>query len=204
MSRIAAFLAVLLWAGLAYGQVPPGFPYDAAKHPNPILTYVTSQDFKPSTYSDAQKLTGRELLGLAQNQGRQESIDVVTVPSKTQKVKILRRDVEVVFYPVVRQTFALSKGGRLTLYSYKFPRLPVSLEEAAATLNEAAFDKRGKPADARFGTIIPEKIEVRGRDGLLFDSGTDLTVFWVEDGVVYTATAALRQSDLIRLIEDLL
>ena len=78
------------------------------------------------------------------------------------------------------------------------------LSEAAGALNQAAFAKAGKPTDARFGSAKPEKIDVRGREALLFDDGAERTIFWVENGVVYTATAALRQSVLLRLIEDLL
>jgi len=204
MTRIAGFIAMLFLTGSAFAQVPPGYPFDPAKHPNPILTYVTHQDFKASTSAEAQKLTGRELLGLSQDEGRQESIEVAVVPSTSRRVKILRGDTDVVFYSVVRQTFALAGGGRLILHSSKFPRLPVPLSEAAGALNQTAFARAGKPSEARFGPAKPERIDVRGAEALLFDDGAQRTIFWVENGVVYTATAALRQSQLIRLIEDLL
>src|SRR5436190_11944581 len=176
MMRIAGFLALVILPGPAFGQVPPGYPYDSARHPNPILTYVTNQDFKASTSSEAQKLAGRELLGLSQNEGRQESIEAAVLPSTSRKVKILRQDVDVIFYSVVRQTFALSSGGRLVLHSFKFPRLPVALREAAGALNQAAFAKASKPAEARFGSATPEKIDVRGSPALLFDDGSQRTI----------------------------
>src|SRR5438093_13787231 len=113
MMRIAGFLALVILPGPAFGQVPPGYPYDSARHPNPILTYVTNQDFKASTFSEAQKLAGLELLGVSREEGRQESIEVAPLPSTNHKVKLLRQTVDVVFYPVVRQTFTLNGGGRL-------------------------------------------------------------------------------------------
>jgi hypothetical protein len=204
MIRIAAFLAALTWPAIALGQVPPGYPYDPAKHANPILTYVTSADFKATTSSEAQKLAGRELLGLSQAEGRQESIDIAVLPSTGRKVKIGRQDVEVIFYSVVRQTFAVRDGGRLVLHSFKFPRLPVPLSEAAAALDRAAFTRGGKPSEARFGPANPERFEVRGREALLFDDGSQRTIFWVENGVVYTATSTLKQSTLVNVLEDLL
>src|SRR5262249_38745286 len=127
MNRVAVFLAVFVSPVLALGQVPPGNPYDSAKHPNPIVTYVTNQDFKPSTSSEVQKLAGRELLGLSQEEGRQESIEIAILPSTTRRVKIGRSTVDVVYYSVVRQTFTVRDGGRLVLHSFKFPRLPVPL-----------------------------------------------------------------------------
>src|SRR6266446_9833621 len=105
MMRIAAFLGLLLFSNTGFAQVPPGYPFDAAKHPNPILTFVTNQEFRTSTFAEAQKLTGLELLGISQAKGRLESVDVAVVPSTHRRVKLVRQDVDVIFYSVVRQTF---------------------------------------------------------------------------------------------------
>jgi hypothetical protein len=51
---------------------------------------------------------------------------------------------------------------------------------------------------------MSEAIDVRGHEALLFDDGMQRTIFWVEKGVVYTATSSVRQRELIRIIEDLL
>src|SRR5262245_14559270 len=85
MTHITAFLSLLFFASTAFAQVPPGFPYDAAKHPNPVFTYVTNQDFKPVTFAEAQKLTGLELLGLSQQEGRQDSVEVAVLPATNRK-----------------------------------------------------------------------------------------------------------------------
>jgi hypothetical protein len=194
---------MLLMAAPVLAQVPPGFPYKADTHPNPILTFVTNQDFKPSTSEDARKLTGLDLLGLSKEQGRQDSVEVAAVPSTKSKVKLRRETIEVVFYSVVKQTFMLAGGGSVVLHSSKFPRLPVPLKEAAPILNQSAFGK-AKPSEARFGTATAEMIDVRGQEALLFDDGMRRTIFWVEKGIIYTATSSIRQSQLVRIIEDLL
>jgi hypothetical protein len=198
-----ALVAMLLMAASAWAQVPPGFPYKADEHPNPILTFVTNQDFKPSTSADAQKLTGLDLLGLSKEEGRQDSVEVAVIPATNRKVKLRGGTIDVVFYSVVKQTFTLAGGGSVILHSSKFPRLPVPLKEAAPVLNQSAFAK-AKPSEARFGSATAEMIDVRGQEALLFDDGMRRTIFWVERGIIYTATSSIRQSQLIRIIEDLL
>jgi hypothetical protein len=205
MIRAVMFLAIVCAPRAVFGQVPPGFPYEEGKHPNPILTYVTEVNFKPSTYAEAQEMSGLELLGLSQQEGRRDFVEVAAVPATTRKVRILRQGVDVIFYPVVRQTFRLAGGSRLILHSFKFPRLPVSLEEAARALDETAFERSNRPAESRFGLAPrPEKLEIRGRAALLFEHGDRRTVFWVERGIVHTATGVVPAQDLFAVIEDLL
>ena len=201
MSRTLS--AVLLLAMPAFAQVPPGPPYDPAKHPNAIVTYVTNGDFKASNYAEARDLSDIELLGLSQNEGRRDSIQVAETSMK--KVKIGGRDADVTLYPVVRQTFTLTDGSRFVLHSFKFPRVPFPPQLAERILNEAAFLKMKKPEEGRFGLgPAPEQLEIRGSDALLFDNEGELTVFWTEDGAAHTATAKVAQRELFRLIEDLL
>src|SRR5262245_14344883 len=203
--RTAIFLGVLFCAQAALAQVPPGVPYDAAKHPNPILTYVTKDDFKPTTFAEAQTAADVELLGLSSDEGRRDSVEIAIVPATIRRVKILREDVQVLFYSVVRQTFTLTGGAKLILHSFKFPRLPVSLATAAPVLNQSALQRSNKPTENRFGAAsAPEKLEVRNSEALLFDDGPEKTIFWVEKNVVHTATSTVSESDLLRIIDDLL
>ena len=75
MIHVLRFIALgALIAVPAFGQVPPGFPYDAAKHSNPIVTYVDKTDFRPSNYNDAVDAADIELLGLSSEEGQRESI----------------------------------------------------------------------------------------------------------------------------------
>lgn len=206
LPRFAIVLVFLLAARAwnASGQVPPGFPYDPQKHPNPIVTYVATSDFRASTFAEASEIAGLELLGLSQQEGRLESVDVALTRPNTRRVRIFRDDVDVTFYPVVRQTFALTGGDRLVLHSFRFPRLPAAFVKSPERLNDAALVKV-KSADARFGLAEPpEPIEVRGLEGLIFDEGERRTVFWIEGADVHTATSGLKQEELLRLIEDLL
>src|SRR5438132_12687052 len=64
MFRVALFVLVLLLSTFAIAHTPPpGAPYDASKHPNPIVTFVEEKDFKPVKYDEAKKSAGIELLG---------------------------------------------------------------------------------------------------------------------------------------------
>jgi hypothetical protein len=210
MIRILPLAAILIVGTAAFGQVPPGVPYVADQHPNPILTYVTNAEFKPASYTEAQRAGDIELFGISQEEGRRESIEVAGVPARPRKIKLLGRDVEIGFYPVVRQTFALEGGGKLVLHSFKFPRiddLPTTRELAEQFLHEAAFEDKKKREETRFGLAPrPDPIDVRGYEGYFFENedGDEFTVFWVEDGVAHTATSAVSDDDLFRIIEDLL
>ena len=198
-SMIRVFFFVVLLAVPAPGQVPPGPPYDGTTHPNPIVTYVMSRDFKSASYGDAGEIADIELLGLSQSEAKRDAIHIAEPTLK--RVRIGRRDTDVTFYPVVRQTFLLSNGSPLVLHSFKFPRSPAPAE----ILNEVAFAKAGKPEEARFGRATPpERLDIRGAEALLFDNEGELTIFWTEDGVAHVATAKIPQKELFRLMEDLL
>ena len=86
MNRIATFLLVLTLSATTLAQaprggpseIPPGPPYDPAKHINPIITFVQSRDFKPSTYKEAQDSVDLQLLGVFKEIGLLEDIALQT------------------------------------------------------------------------------------------------------------------------------
>jgi hypothetical protein len=186
-----------------FAQVPPGVPYQPDKHPNPIITYVTKSDFKSATYQEATDASRIELLSLSQTDGKRESIHVAE--TSTKKIRVGGRDMDVVLYPVVRQTFRLNDGTAFLLHSFKFPKTPFPPAMAAQILDELAFAKTKKPEESRFGTAQPpERLEIRNSEAFLFDQDGELTIFWTEDGVAHTATAKMGEDELFRLVEDLL
>ena len=201
MSRI---LALSIFMALpAFAQVPPGLPYDAGKHPNAIVTYVTNAEFNAVSFVEARDVADIELLGLSQVDGKREEIQMAETAMK--KVKIGGREADVTFYPVIRQTFTLKGGATFLLYSFKFPKLPFPSQVAAQILNEAAFAKSKKPEEGRFGLATPpEHLEIRGSEALLFEKDGEPMIFWTEDGVAHTASAKTAQKELFRLVEDLL
>ena len=111
---------------------------------------------------------------------------------------------DVTFYPVVRQSFKLTAGSDLTLHSFKFPRVALPANFGRAVLNEAAVEKRKKPTEMRFGGLGPEVLEIRGREGLLFEKDGKITVYWEERGVGHTVSSTISRRELFRIIEDLL
>ena len=87
----------------------------------------------------------------------------------------------------------------------EFPKAGCSRQIAEEVLNQAAFTKTKKPEEARFGKAdAPEMLDIRGSHALLFDQDGELTLFWIESGIGYTAAARIPQKDLFRLVEDLL
>lgn len=203
MRRSLIFPILLLTASTAFAQVPPGDPFDPNRHPNPIITYVDSAAFKTASFDGAEEALGGGMLGLDRQAGERESLSVAE--GIVRKVRILGRNVDVTFYPVVRQVYKLSKGSTLTLHSFKNPKIAIPSEVAAAVLNEAAFSKPKNPRDARFGPASPpERSEVRGLAALVFENNGTTTVFWQERGLVHTATSDVNARELFRLIEDLL
>jgi hypothetical protein len=194
MVAMIAFVTFLLLV-----QITPGVPFDASKHPNPIVTYVGSNDFKPATYEDVEKRSEIELIGLSRQEGQRIGLEMADAGK--QKIEIMRRDVEVMYYPVVRQKYTLTGGGEFILYAFRNPKSPVPPE----ILNGVAFQETKKPEDGRFGLAPkPERLDVRGEPGLLFDKNGELTVFWQEEGVTYVAAGKLAREEMFRLIEDLL
>ena len=182
---------------------PPGVPFDASKHPNPIITFVEEKDFRPASYEQAKKDAGIEFLGLSQDEGKRESVEMAD-GRFVKNMSILNFRTDVTFYPVVRQKFKLAGGMDLVLYSFKFPRVALPREYARIILNEAAIEKKKKPAEMRFGGTAPEQLEIRGARGLLWKKDGQTTIYWQEEGVGHVVMAMLDQQELFRVIEDLL
>lgn len=197
---------VLFTSTLVFAQTPPpGAPFDASKHPNPIVTFVEAKDFKSAASDQAKKDAGIDLLGFSQDEGKRESLDIAG-GRFVKNMTILSIRADVTFYPVVRQEFKLSEGADLVLYSFRFPKvaLPLPADFTRIVLNEAAIEKKKKPSEMRFGGAKPETLEIRGARALLFENGDQITVYWQEEGIGHTVTASLPRKELFRIIEDLL
>ena len=205
MFRTIPFLLLVLFPAAALAQTPPpGNPYDPARHPNPIITFVEDKDFKDADYALVQKDSGIEVLGLSQDEAARESMAIAD-GRFVRNMNILGNiRTDVTFYPVVRQNFKLAAGSDLTLHSFKFPRVALPANFGRAVLNEAAVEKRKKPTEMRFGGMGPEVLEIRGTEGLLFEKDGKITVYWQERGVGHTVTSTLSRRELFRIIEDLL
>ncbi len=200
---LRALLAILCMTLVSFGQVPVGDPFDAKKHPNPIVTFVENDEFKPTTYDTARARASIELMGLSQDDGIRASMEMA--PGDARKVKILGRKTETLFYPVVRQTFNLTDGESFVLYSFKDPRPDISSEYRVSMLNEHAFKEEKKVKDRRFGVSPPpEKMEIRGSPALLFDNDGELILFWQGRRVAHVAVAVIDREELFRLVRDLL
>ncbi len=201
MNRIATFLLAASLSVPAFGQVPPGSNYDPAKHENPVITYVLSKDFKPSTMKAAEENARISLMGLSKDLGSRQSLDLAEPtddPSKDLKLPVSAK-----FYPVVRQTFKLTGGGELTLYSFKAPRIQAFSNGRFGIGGIPGM--RRDPKNKRLGPASPpEEIEVRSHRGILFDKDGTLTAAWEEQGTIYVATSKLGRKALFRVLEDLL
>jgi len=205
MLRTARLLLLALLPATAIAQTPPpGSPYDPARFPNPIITFVEDKDFKEADYAQVQKDAGIEILGLSQSEGKRDSLAIA--PGRFVRSMTILGNIrsDVTFYPVIRQTFKLSAGGDLLLHSFKFPRVSLPRDFGRIVLNEAATEKKKKPNEMRFGGMAPEVLEIRGTEGLLFDKDGKITVYWEEAGVGHTATSTLERREFFRIIEDLL
>ena len=205
MFRTIPFLLLVLFPAAALAQTPPpGNPYDPARHPNPIITFVEDKDFKGADYALVQKDSGIEVLGLSQDEAARESMAIAD-GRFVRNMNILGNiRTDVTFYPVVRQSFKLTAGSDLTLHSFKFPKVSLPANFGRAVLNEAAVEKRKKPTEMRFGGLGPEVLEIRGTEGLLFERDGRTTVYWEERGVGHTVTSTISRRELFRIIEDLL
>jgi hypothetical protein len=203
MFRVVTFL-ILTVASTAFAQTPPpGPPFDATKHPNPIVTFVENKDFRTATSEETRKSAGIELLGLSESEGKRESLEVAD-GRYVKNMSILGIRTEVTFYSVVRQKFRLADASSLVLHSFRFPKVLLPRDFARFVLNEAATERKKKPSEMRFGGAGPEQVDVRGIPGLLFEKDNEITLYWVEEGVAHTATASLPPRELFRVIEDLL
>jgi hypothetical protein len=204
MRRVALFLGILALSPVAMAQTPPpGAPFDASKHPNPIITFVEEKDFRPVSSEQAKKDAGIEFLGLSQDEGKRESVEMAD-GRFVKNMSILNFRTDVTFYPVVRQKFKLAGGMGLVLYSFRFPRVALPREYARIILNEAAIEKKKKPSEMRFGGTAPEQLEIRGARGLLWEKDRQITIYWQEEGVGHVVMAMLDRQELFRVIEDLL
>jgi hypothetical protein len=182
---------------------PPGPPFDPSKHPNPIITFVETKDFKPAASDQVKRDISIELLGISQEEGKRQSIE--TADGRFVKnMSILGFRTDVTFYPVVRQKFTLAEGAELVLYSFRFPKVSLPRDFTQIVLNEAALEKKKKPSEMRFGGAKPEQFDIRGARALLFEIDGRVTVYWQEDGIGHTATAPLDRKELFKVIEDLL
>lgn len=186
------------------GQTPPpGSPFDANKHPNPIVTFVESRDFKPVAPEEVRKQSGIDLLGFSQEEAKRSSLEIADGRfAKNMSILSIRTDVT--FYPVVRQEFKMANGAGVVMYSFRFPKVALPQDFTKIVLNEAALEKRKKPSEMRFGGEKPEEFDIRGARALLFEKDNQITVYWQEEGVGHTVTSALPRKQLFDIIEDLL
>jgi hypothetical protein len=190
---------------LSFAQTtpPPGAPFDTSKHPNPIITFVEMKDFKPVAADLVRKESGIELMGISQEEGTRESVELAD-GRFVRNMSILGIRTDVTFYPVVRQKFKLSEGADLVVYSFRFPKVALPRDFTRIVLNEAALERKKKPSEMRFGGAKPETLEIRGAPALLFENEGQVTVYWQEDGVGHAVTASLPRRELFEIIEDLL
>jgi hypothetical protein len=208
MFRLLTFLGIALAAladpSIAFTQTPPpGSAFDRTKHPNPIVTFIEIKDFKSASAAEVRAESGIELLGISQEEGRRESLEIA--PGRfVRNMSILGIRTDVTFYPVVRQVFGLTQGSSFTLHSFRFPKVALPKDFTRIVLNEAAIEKKKKPSEMRFGGEKPETLEIRGAPALLFENDGEITVFWQENGVGHAATARLGRRAMFEIIEDLL
>ena len=201
---LLAFAGALAGSMLALGQTPPpGAPFDASKHPNPIVTFVESKDFKTVGSDQAKKESGIDLIGLSSTEGQRESLALAD-GRFVKNMSILGIRTDVTFYAVVRQTFKLTGGGSLVVHSFRFPKVALPADFTRIVLTEAALERKKKPSEMRFGGAKPETLEIRGAPGLLFENEGQITVYWQENGVGHAVTGSLPRKDLFQIIDDLL
>lgn len=188
---------------VGFSQVPAGPPFDSDIHPNPIVTFVQKAEFMPTTYEAAVEDAGIELLGLSSNEGSRESLEITS--GRVDEVKILRRDTETLFYPVVRQHFQLHDGETLTLYSFRNPKPDIPARFLISALNQHAFAPEDDPEKSRFGdSARPEELAILGSPALLFDNEGELTLFWQDSNASHVVDSTIEIGALLRLVEDLL
>jgi hypothetical protein len=182
-------------------QVPAGIPFNPDRHPNPIVTWVEEKNFKTATFSAAVAAVGVDTMSLSQEQGRRESVELATPSPARQRIRMAGEDVEVTFYPVMRQNYRLKSGHTFVFYTFRFPRALTS----ADVLNQAAFGRPVRGSTPRFGLLpAPDRIEIRGNPGLYFENSKLRTVYWFELGAAHSATTDASKDTLFEVLEDLL
>src|SRR6187401_3254932 len=80
---------LLAATALVLAQVPAGVPYEAGKHPNPIVTWVNEKDFKSVPFGEAAEKVGVELMSLSRDQGQRSSVEIASPSTARQKVRIV-------------------------------------------------------------------------------------------------------------------
>ena len=157
----------------------------------------------PSVYEAAVEDAGIELLGLSSDEGSRESLEITS--GRVDEVKILGRDTETLFYPVVRQHFQLHDGEALTLYSFRNPKPDIPARFLISALNQHAFAPEDDPEKSRFGASArPEELGILGSPALLFDNEGELTLFWQDSNASHVVDSTIAIGTLLRLVEDLL
>jgi len=206
--RTTSFIAALLLATTAVGQVLPGVSYNPKSHPNPIVTYIKTKDFKKTTYAEARKLTEFDPLGISEKEGERKSIETALTKPETKKINLPDDEfpqIRVEFYPIVRQNYVLKSGVALTLDAFRFPKVPIPLNDLTGVLNTAAFRPGDKYWQGRFGpATVPERTTVRGVAALLFDDNNEFVLFWREGTDCYVIKTKAPRADLFRIAADLL
>jgi hypothetical protein len=201
---VLAVAVALAGASAGFAQTPPpGPPFDSSKHPNPIITFIESKDFKSITPDQVKKESGIDLIGISKTEGQRESLQIAD-GRFVKNMSILGIRTDVTYYPVVLQKFKLTSGSDLVLYSFRFPKVALPPDFTRIVLNEAALERKKKPTEMRFGGMKPETFDIRGSRALLFEIDGQTTVFWQEEGVAYTATSSLSRKDFFEVIESLL
>jgi len=206
--RTTSFIAALLLATTAAGQVLPGVSYNPKRHPNPIVTYIKTSDFKKATYIEATTLTEFDPLGISAKEGERKSIEIAVPKPASQKIDLPDEEfpqIRVEFYPILRQNYVLKSGATLVLDAFRFPKVPIPMNDMTGVLNTAAFRPGDKYWQARFGpATVPERTTVRGVAALLFDDNNEFVLFWREGTDCYIIKTKATRSDLFRIAADLL
>ena len=197
----AISFTILMASNLVFAQVPAGTSYDAGKHPNPIVTWVSEKDFKKTSFLEAAEKVGLEIMGLSRDQGERTSVELAVPSSARQRIRLVNQEFEVTFYPVMRQTYMLKSGKTLQLYTFRFPRALTS----ADVLNQAAFGRPPRGTVPRFGSLpLPDRIDIRDAPGLYFDDEKRRTIYWFELGAGYSVTTDADKEELFQVLDDLL
>jgi hypothetical protein len=193
--------SLLAFSTLAVAQVPAGVPYDAKKHPNPIVTWVNEKDFQKSSFLEAAEKAGVELMSLSKEEGERTAVQIAVPATSRVKLRLVQDEFEVTFYPVVRQNYKLKSGKMLQLYTFRFPRALTT----ADVLNRAAFQKPPRGVLPRFGELtLPERMDIRDVPGLYFDDGKLRTIYWFELNAGYSITTDADKDELFKVLDDLL
>ena len=201
LRRLRLPALILILSAILLAQVPAGVPYDARKHPNPIVTWVEQKDFVKVPYVEAAERVDVELMSLSKGVGERTAVEIATPSTARQKIRNYGEEYEATFYPVMRQTYKLKSGNTFLIYTFRFPRALTTAE----FLNITAFGRPARGVTPRFGSApIPDRIPIRGVDGLYFDDGRQRTIYWFEMDAGYSVTTNASREELFMVLEDLL